>query len=279
MQNLIELHMPDNFFERMPRELGDLDNIRILDLSGNPKLPLDSTLRIIADINNLESLFLRRSEYREIPSSIRAFGSLRNLYLDMNSIVEVPPDIARLTSLEELGLSDNEISKLPDNLQSMVRLKSLNIRENKLSGDAGVLCSLTNLQTLDISENLITRLPDELDKLKNLKTISASHNRISSIGSELFELPNLETANFDNNPIVSVKAGTSKPEKLKYLGLREAAISEFDVNPRILNSLGKVFVTESEISPDVKSYLSDNKFASVVSFEAKSKKETLIFLN
>ena len=119
----------------IPSELGGLDNLQWLVLSGN-----------------------RLSG--EIPSKLGNLTRLRGLYLHGNQLSgEIPSELGSLTRLQTLGLSGNQLSgEIPPELGNLASyLWTLVISDNQLSGEIpSELGRLTNLRTLHFSGNQLS---------------------------------------------------------------------------------------------------------------------------
>ncbi|CAM6061030.1 unnamed protein product, partial [Sphagnum tenellum] len=179
----------------LPPEIGDLQNLAILDLSGNqltgdiPNLGgltwlqtlklsgnqlygpapafLDSiTSQGLANLTALTTLSLSGCGLSgAFPYQLASLLRLQNIILDDASIVgTLPPAIGGLTNLAILDLSGNQLTGPIPNFGSMTALQTLKLSGNQLSGPSPVfldsstsngLANLTFLTTLDLSNNLM----------------------------------------------------------------------------------------------------------------------------
>jgi hypothetical protein len=111
----------------LPPEIGQLTNLRELDLSGVggacnnriKELPPE-----IGQLSNLQTLDLSWNfNLTKLPQEIGQLSKLRILDLSINRIEELPPEIGYLTNLQELDLNSNPIAKLPPELCSLPNLQ------------------------------------------------------------------------------------------------------------------------------------------------------------
>ncbi|KAM5588885.1 hypothetical protein ABKV19_007040 [Rosa sericea] len=141
----------------IPEELGDLQYLSSLDLSGD-KL------------------------YGSIPAALGYLHRLQTLDLSSNQLTGSIPDLGRLQNLQSLSLHHNLLEGIiPPTLGSLVKLDKLDLQSNRLSGTIpDELGNLVNLTTLDISENMLTGpLPKTLGNLSSLSSFWAEANDLN----------------------------------------------------------------------------------------------------
>jgi len=150
---LLELHAPRRRFlcGNLPSELGELTNLRVLDLQGCPLLS------------------------GMIPTE---FGKLTNLqHLDLSDGSfngTLPSEMFAMTSLEKINLSLNEFEgPLPSEIGNLKRLKELRLSRAYLNSTLpSSLGNLQNIENLEIYGNAFTgNIPSELGLLKMLKRV------------------------------------------------------------------------------------------------------------
>ena len=97
----------NNLFGDLPPEIGNLSNLKMLDVSGNM----------------LTSL----------PPEIGNLSSLQSLYVSYNDLTSLPPETDNLNNLEVLWVDGNELTSLPVKIDNLSNLQWLNIRDNPLT--------------------------------------------------------------------------------------------------------------------------------------------------
>lgn len=123
----------NNIKGSLPASIGDLKNLRVLELSFNMiSGPLPETL---GNLVNLEVLAFNGNNISGvIPSSIENLTLLRQLHLSSNHLNgTIPESIGNLEQLEVFNVFDNNlIGELPIGLASNSNLRELMVAENNL---------------------------------------------------------------------------------------------------------------------------------------------------
>ncbi|OAY76173.1 Disease resistance protein TAO1 [Ananas comosus] len=154
----------------LPKFLGRLTNLRILDLGGC------LSLTILDSISNLQNLYTLDLSWCQKVISLEPICHLKNLH-DLNlsclkSLVTLPESIGSLQNLRILNLSwCYSLLSLPS---SLCHLKNLH-RCSSLESLPSSLCHLKNLHYLDLSclESLVA-LPESIGSLQNLRSLNLS---------------------------------------------------------------------------------------------------------
>lgn len=211
----------DNFIY-VPREIGRLDSLEELAISGNT--------------------------ISEIPQTVGNLQKLQCLMLTSNKLTELPDEISKLVNLKHLWLLGN-FSAFPSVICALKNLESFtffNIRS--ISNISCDISSLKKLIYLDIGIGLHS-LPPEIGLLRQLRFLRLSGNNIESLPSEIGQLENLEYLSLGKayvllptqDPFLQKSASYPRPEqkpatikilpdeikslhKLKYLDLRKTLV-------------------------------------------------------
>ncbi len=114
---------------KLPRSIGNLKNLVILDLSDNK---LEFFSREIKKLSKLQKLHLRAnhiSNIKNVVEIIENLDRLSNLDLSYNEIKSLPNNLEQInSSLIYLDLTHNEIKILPDNLEQIKLNHNLTIK-------------------------------------------------------------------------------------------------------------------------------------------------------
>ncbi|WP_108807562.1 DUF4132 domain-containing protein [Aquimarina spinulae] len=171
------------FEDNIPKEIGNLTNLRILDIEGDyfQKVKIPDT---IMELKNLEELSIRSANYSSI-SKIDQLSKLTILKLDgLPNIEGLPVSIGKLSQLKLLVFKSNRTETYGAPLpQAPIISKEI--------GD------LTALESLDLSGNCLTALPTEIGKLKNLTELKLNVNHFDHFPLSICELDALETLELD----------------------------------------------------------------------------------
>ena len=187
----------------IPAEIGELSNLRFLDLGWNRQI-----------VGN-------------IPSEIGDLVNLRYLDLSVNKLSgEIPPEVGQLKSLETLLLYHNHLSGavIPE-IGQLKSLVSLDLATNQLTGEIPPeLGQISTLGVLKLGDNQLTgEIPSEIGKLRSLKELGLSHNRLSGgIPPEFRDLSSLTYLRLGYNLLTGeIPPEIGKLRSLRYLDLAE----------------------------------------------------------
>jgi Leucine-rich repeat (LRR) protein len=162
-EKLLNLNLAGNELISVPESIGELNALKILNLSYNKIL--------IA-----------------LPESIAGLTQLEILNLSDNQLTALPQAIDRLTQLKNLNLAGNELISLPESIGELTALKILNLSYNKtLNALPESIGRLTQLEILNLSDNELTTLPESIGGLTALKELNLFRN------NQLIDLPHTIT--------------------------------------------------------------------------------------
>lgn len=141
--NLKRLDLFDGSLSLIPRGIGVLSNLEVLDVSSNELVSLPEEL---AQLN------------------------IKRLLLSLNELQSIPPWIGTMRTLEELDVTRNEITDLPEEL-SQSNIKKLNVSACLLPTVPSCIFRMKALEVLNLYGNPIVSLPTELERVSSLKKI------------------------------------------------------------------------------------------------------------
>ena len=231
----------------IPPELGQLTELRYLDLSWNSGLT-GSIPPELGQLTNLERLYLSGNALTgPIPPELGQLTNLERLYLDSNSLTgSIPPELGNLMKLTKLDISANELTgpippelgqltNLTDASPSRNEVTGFNISNNKLTGPIPPeLSQLTQIEKLYFRGNKLTGpIPPELDRFTEL---NLSDNELTAIPSGLEQLTNLERLTLGNNSLT----GPIPPELGQMTNLESLGLSYNSLTGPIPPELGQM---------------------------------------
>lgn len=121
-----ELDLGKEKIKKLPENIGDLVNLKVLRLEKNKLIGLPKSF---SQLKKLEVLDLRKNKLGAIPEALEGMENLKILRLAQNPIDSIPTWFPSLISLENLDLWDTELKEFPEVFKEMQTLKILDIRQ------------------------------------------------------------------------------------------------------------------------------------------------------
>lgn len=107
--------------DALPETLGNLSNLRYLEIGSNPNL--HCLPESLGNLNKLVTLMLEDGHLKSLPESIGKLSSLRQILAENNQLTHLPESIGDLPCLEKLELNYNKLSGLPESIGNLSTLK------------------------------------------------------------------------------------------------------------------------------------------------------------
>jgi internalin A len=215
-----------------------------INLSG---LGLSAIPHSLAQLPELQTIFLSNNQITAIPDSITQLAKLESLYLHGNQITAIPEFLTQLAALDTLYIIDNRISVIPDSLGQLAKLRVLYLSQNQISVIPDSLAQLAQLQVLNLSRNRITAIPNSLTELRHLQILSLSHNQIIAVPDSLGRLAHLDSLDLSANQITAIPDSLAALKNLTHLFLH--GNPNLGIPPEVLGPTpGEVFV-EKKATP------------------------------
>jgi Leucine-rich repeat (LRR) protein len=167
-----QLHASHNKIDAINKDLLKLSCLRVLNLRYN-KIKSENVPKNLNDLEDLAVLDLSYNELREVPVNVEEAKTILVLNLGHNHIHTIPNYVfINLTDLVYLDLSSNRLETLPPQLRRLVHLKSLILNDNPLMhAQLRQLPALVSLELLHLSntQRTITNIPVGIENLQHLK--------------------------------------------------------------------------------------------------------------
>jgi internalin A len=245
-----------NQLTTLPQGLASLENLRSLDLSGNPLTVIPES---VLELQKLAFLTLVRVNLSEIPDSIAQLSNLTSLNLSNNQISKIPDSIAQLSNLTTLNLSRNHLSEIPDSIAQLSNLTTLSLSNNQLSEIPDSIAQLSNLTTLSLAGNQLSEIPDSIAQLSNLTTLSLSNNQLAEIPDSIAQLSNLTTLDLQSNQLAEIPDSIAQLSNLTTLNLSSNQLSEIPDSIAQLSNLTELYLWNNQLAeiPDSIAQLSN----------------------
>jgi len=172
---------------------------RLLDTNSLVSVPQE-----IGNLTNLRSLDLSNNKLTGLPAEIGQLINLQQFNLTHNQLTAVPPEFGQLINLEVLDLSSNQLVNIPSEIGLLTRLQSVNLSNNKLRVVFSEIGQLINLQELQIGGNELVAIPPEVGELISLRKLILRGNPILSLPPEIGKLRNLHILDLVGNLLVTI---------------------------------------------------------------------------
>ena len=176
--HVTEIHRyENNLVGTIPSELGNLNQLTDLNLSGDWQAANQLSGSIPSELGNLSQLISLSLNYNQLTGTIPDLSALTNLELLRlfnNQLTGTIPDLSALTNLVWFDLGSNQLTGTIPDLSALTNLQYLYLFNNQLTGTIPDLSALTNLQSLDLFNNQLTGTIPDLSALTNLELLRLS---------------------------------------------------------------------------------------------------------
>ncbi|CAH8330538.1 unnamed protein product [Eruca vesicaria subsp. sativa] len=219
---------------RLSGDIGELSELRSLDLSFNPGLTGSLTSRL-RDLQKLNILILAGCGFTgSIPSEIGYLKDLSFLALNSNNFTgKIPASLGNLSKVYWLDLADNQLtgpipisSNSSPGLDLLLKCKHFHFNKNQLSGTippklfssemilihvlfdgnqftGSIPSTLGLVQTLEVlrlDRNTLTgKVPENLSNLTNIIELNLAHNKLVGSLPDLSDMKSLNYVDLSNN--------------------------------------------------------------------------------
>lgn len=235
----------------IPRQLADLTQLQVLNLSGSVGGEIPAELGKLVHLRVLNLMFNRLTG--ALPPELGNLIELREFYLSGNHFEGgIPAEFGKLAALEMLHSGFNNLSgAIPPELGNLAHVQHIYLHENALSGPIPPeLGKLGELQTLVLFDNHLSgSLPPELGKLTKVERVELSQNELSgAIPAELGGMVNLRSLELGENAL----SGAIPPELSELDNLWTLALHDNELSggvPRELAGMPTLYELDVSNNP------------------------------
>jgi leucine-rich repeat protein SHOC2 len=268
--HVTELHLDLNgLVGDVPAQIGDLSELRVLSLNGNPPqgwifgMRDRATTRALALLKAplLDSTAVDVEKTESAPATARALdlsppeapGPLDDslpgwLFGEPNQITSLPDTLGLLDKLTLLDVGNNELTALPEGLGQLDSLTFLDLGGNRFTALPVSVSQLASLTFLGFGNNQLTTLPVSIGNLENLVALSLGNNRLTSIPTELGSLDALTGLDLRNNFLNGLPAGIGALANLRTLDLSNNLLTALPNEIGALSSLERLGLGGNRLS-------------------------------
>lgn len=167
MKSLEEL-VVDAFEQNIPESIATLNNLRLLELTGDFNYIPDS----IDSLINLETLVICNGNIESLPDTIGHLQGLKKLILETPKLKIIPDSFWNLIWLEELNIQGAQIVEISERIGNLKSLKRLILCDNEFQELPSTLGDLKGLLELYLTGNKLKELPVSIQGLINLRILA-----------------------------------------------------------------------------------------------------------
>ncbi len=234
-----------NKLTALPREIGQLTNLKILQLGFNA---LSSLPDEMSQLVNLKALHLPKNQFTQLPDCIFQLHQLVYLGCRENQISILPPQIQNLKLLETLGLGENQLQCLPDEIGTLQYLKGFYLWGNPIESLPESFGKLENLRTFSLSKMALREIPEIIGKFSKLRCLQIRDSQITEIPEVLGKLSNLTQLYLIGNQITEIPEVLGKLSNLTQLYLSFNQITEIPEVLGKLSNLTQLYLSFNQIT-------------------------------
>jgi Leucine-rich repeat (LRR) protein len=235
----LELILTDRNLHTLPKEIAQLVNLEVLNISINELRKLPSWL---FDLKKLRVLDISCTSMDDIPDAIGDLLALEELILGgFDGFTHLPETLGKLTRLRKLDLTDaNSLLSLPECLSSMPSIEELHlVRTSALVNVNDAINKLPKLRKLVIDDISLTSLATKPELWNGMQSLTLARTEITHLPDWIGSLQLLEELYIDNNNNL-----TAIPPEIGNLMSLKVLDIELYKPLTIPNSLGKLIQLE-----------------------------------
>ncbi|KAK1430080.1 hypothetical protein QVD17_12580 [Tagetes erecta] len=234
----------------LPGDIGQLSELRILDLSYNKGLTGSLTSQV-GNLRKLTHLFLVGCGFTgPIPGTIGNIERLISLSLSSNSFTgPIPASVGNLTNLYWLDLTANKLTGnipvsnkiTPSGLDMLTLARHFHLGDNQLSGDIPPRLFNSNMTLIHLlleNNKLTGAIPSTLGLVTSLEVVRLDRNSLSGVvPSNINNLFNIQQMYLSHNQLTGPAPNLIGMNVLNYIDLSNNSFDPSEVIPPWFSTL------------------------------------------
>jgi Leucine-rich repeat (LRR) protein len=185
---ILELDLSYNSLTKMPIEIFNLKNLKILNMSNNNLTTIPDE---IDNLINLESINLYDNKLTMITNKIGNLTNLKTLNLAFNKLKIIPAGIFNLLNLNTLCLNKNDLKTIPNEIGNLTKLQILFLHTNKLTILPITIINLINIVNFYFFDNPLEYIPPQvlrhLERNKTTQKIYTDKESVHLIQQDIIQ--------------------------------------------------------------------------------------------
>lgn len=153
LSKLEVLTLTNAYVTNIPSSIGDITTLKSFTLEGvGFNSPLTKLPATMGNLNNLKLLNISNNSLKTLPSSFSALQNLENLNISFNRFVNFPNVITTLINLKTFNcnLNSNMKGVLPDSFKNLVNLSILKMQTGMYISNSDIFSDMTKLYELSL---------------------------------------------------------------------------------------------------------------------------------
>lgn len=167
-------------FEKLPKAVWELEDLKIIDLYNNKLAELPESL---TQFQSLEKLYASKNPITSLPLFLNELPNLRVLKIDDAQITEFPAWLCKHPALEDISLENNQVEIIPSALKDLPKLRLIDFRGNPVVNLSIGLLKCTKGKLTEYINNIKTQNLQSLRPYPDLTFLYLSKNDWSSNNS------------------------------------------------------------------------------------------------